>query len=259
MNQKKLLKQAMLFETQSPIFSSVKELYSTLKAYENEYEVYILEGKRGERVELKNREAFFLFLSESLQIHVRDFEDIKNYFNSNTRKENIEFGGDSKHRYLKVFDKTVLIKQRGALAQLYQQDDLEQLKHITHFIAVENGETFLNIDKKAEHFAADYFVYLGGYSNTLTRNFLESKAVEFFVDYNIEGMNIFESFTTQYKTFHIPEDLERYFITPNFNSQNLYQKQRARMRESYTQELNVVLALIQKYATVVEQEIVYEA
>ncbi|DAB29077.1 MAG TPA: hypothetical protein CFH84_11465 [Sulfurimonas sp. UBA12504] len=259
MHIKRLLTQALLFEKQSPIYSSVKELFSAIKKYEGDNEVFVLEGKRGERVELKNTQAFFAFVSEVSGVSMQGFDAIKNYFNAATRKENIEFGGDSKNRYFKVFDGVVLIKKKGEVAKLYQKQDLCMLEQIERFVAVENGETFLTIDTKAEHFSSEYFVYLGGYANTLTRSFLETKEVEFFVDYDIEGIRIYESFQTKNKTFHMPRDLERYFMTPNFHSQKLYQKQRGRMQQNYPKELEVLTALIKKYASVVEQEIIYEA
>lgn len=113
MNPKKLLAQALLFEKESPVYSQVKELFSAVKKYESENGVFVLCGKRGERVELKNREAFFAFVSELSGVAMQKFEDIHNYFNAATRKENIEFGGDSKNRYTKVFDGVVLVKKRG--------------------------------------------------------------------------------------------------------------------------------------------------
>jgi hypothetical protein len=259
MNPKKLLAQALLFEQESPVYSKVKELFSAVKKYESENGVFVLCGKRGERVELKNREAFFAFVSELSNVAMQKFEDIHNYFNAATRKENIEFGGDSKNRYTKVFDGVVLVKKKGEPPQLFQKESLGMLEDITRFVAVENAESFLTIDAKAEHFSSEYFVYLGGYGNSLTRSFLETKEVEFFLDCDIEGMHIYESFAMQNKTFHMPSDLERYFSTNSYTSQKLYQKQRGRMKQNYPKELEVLVTLIKKYASVLEQEIVYEA
>jgi len=258
-NPKKLLVQALLFEQEAPVFSKVKELFSALKEYESENGVFVAQGRRGERVVLQDREVFFAFLSELSGAHIENFEAIKNYFSAATRKENIEFGGDSKNRYTKVFDGVVLVKKKGETPQLFQKETLGMLEDIARFVAVENAETFLTIDTKAEHFSSEYFIYLGGYGNTLTRSFLETKEVEFFLDYDIVGMHIYESFATKNKTFHMPSDLERYFRTSGYNSQKLYQKQRAQMKEHYSQELQPLLSYIKHYATVVEQEIIYEA
>lgn len=259
MNPKKLLAQALLFEQESPVYSKVKELFGAMKKYESENGVFVLWGKRGERVELKNREAFFVFVSELSGVSMQNFDAIKNYFNASTRKENIEFGGDSKNRYTKVFDGAILVKKKGELPQLFQKDTLSMLENISRFVAVENAETFLTMDSRAEYFGSEYFVYLGGYGNSLTRTFLETKEVEFFLDYDIEGMHIYESFTMQNKTFHMPRDLERYFNASACSSQKLYQKQRGRMKQNYPKELEVLVSYIKKYASVVEQEIIYEA
>ena len=77
MNPKKLLAQALLFEQESPVYSKVKELFSAVKKYESENGVFVLCGKRGERVELKNREAFFAFVSELSNVAMQKFEDIQ--------------------------------------------------------------------------------------------------------------------------------------------------------------------------------------
>lgn len=259
MQTKKILKQALLFEHETPSYSAVRELFRAIKEYEQEHSVFILEGRRGKKLVLHNKEAFFAFLSEQSCVEIKALSDLKNYFSTSSRKENIEFAGDSKHRYIKVFDHVLICKKQGENAQIYQEDKLFELLEISSFVAVENGESFLNIDTKAEHFSAEYFIYLGGYANSLTRRFLQDKEVEFFLDFDIEGMQIYESFEVKKKSFHLPQNLEYYFQSPNFNSQKLYQKQRAHLKKEYAKELSPLLKLIKKYATVVEQEIVYEA
>jgi hypothetical protein len=151
------------------------------------------------------------------------------------------------------------VKKRGEVAKLYQPSDLVELKKIDNIVAIENGETFLNIDRYAKHFKENFFVYISGYANTLTRDFLRSKNVTFFVDFDIEGMNIYESFFCKSKKLHIPQDIESYFLNKKYHNVELYKKQRDRFKAEYSKELMPVVKLIKKYNTVVEQEIIYEA
>ncbi len=153
----------------------------------------------------------------------------------------------------------MIVKKRADITRLYRVEELKELTNITDFVAIENGETFLNIDKYTNYFKAEYFVYLSGYANTLTREFLKSKRVDFFVDYDIEGMNIYESFECESKSLYIPDDIEKYFEGDKYHNTSLYKKQRDRFKKSYSKEANIIVDLIQKYNTVVEQEIIYEA
>jgi hypothetical protein len=99
---------------------------------------------------------------------------------------------------------------------------------------------------------------LAGYANTLTREFLKAKEVNFFLDFDIEGMNIYESFECKSKNFHMPKDIERFFLDKRFHNVVLYKKQRAKLKNEYSKELLTLKELIAKHNTVVEQEIVYE-
>ena len=255
---KKLLRQALLFESNTSVYSSVKELCALALKYQSENEVHFLQAKRGQKAFIKNESEFFRFLSYTQDIHVESFVDITNILNATTRSENIKFSGDSKTNIVKIFDAVVVVKKKGEIAKLYQSCDLGELEAIEHFLAIENGETFLNIEQFAENFSEVYFVYLAGYANTLTREFLKTKEVNFFLDFDIEGMNIYESFECKSKHFHMPWHVENFFSDKRYNNVELYKKQRARLKSEYSQELNQLKELIQKYNTVVEQEIVYE-
>jgi len=100
-------------------------------------------------------------------------------------------------------------------------------ENIGNFVAIENGETFLNIEKYTSYFKEQYFVYISGYSNSLTREFLSLK-------------------------------IESYFLNKKYHNVELYKKQRARYKKEYSKESMPIINLIKKYNTVVEQEIIYE-
>jgi hypothetical protein len=255
---KTILKQAFLFKDENPIFSKVKELSQLALKYQSENEIYFLHAKRGEKAVVKNQELFFRFLFQTQQVSINNFEDISNILNAETRSDNIKFSGDSKSNFIRVFDNVVVVKKKGEIAKLYQSYDLNELEIIENFLAIENGETFLNIEKFSEYFNEDYFIYLAGYANTLTRTFLKTKKVTFFVDFDIEGLNIYESFECESKKLHIPKNIEKYFLNEKYNNVELYKKQRARMKSNYSQDVMPIIELIKEYNTVVEQEIVYE-
>ncbi len=141
---------------------------------------------------------------------------------------------------------------------MYQDSDLSIFDTVENFLAIENGETFLNSEKFIDNFDEAYVIYLAGYANSLTRNFLKTKKVHFFIDFDIESMNIYESFTCKHKKLYIPHNIEHYFASDRLNNVELYKKQRARMKEGYSQDVQPIIALIKNYTTVVEQEIIYE-
>ena len=256
---KAIIRQSLAFEYEQPTPSSIKQLTKLALSYQEENDVYFLDVKRGKKVSIVNEEEFFLFLSSSQNISVNCFADLHNLLSAQSRRENLQAGGDSKSSFIKIFDNVIIVKKRGEVSRLFQESDLKTLAEVDSFVAVENGETFLNIDKYADYFDCENFIYISGYASSLTRRFLASKDVVFFVDYDIEGMNIYESFECREKSLHIPSDLEEYFKNEKYNNIALYKKQRFKLKEHYSKELNPVLDLIKKYNTVVEQEIIYEA
>ena len=256
---KKLIKQALLFQEGNPTHSKIKELYTLALEYQSDNGVYFLEAKRGTKSFIKDEKEFFRFLCQTQAIEVYTFAELEKTLHAESRSENIQNSDDSKSSFIKIFDQVVIVKKKGEVSRLYKEDELLELDKINSFVAVENGETFLNIDRYTKYFQAEYFVYLSGYASTLTREFLSSKEVEFYVDYDIEGMNIYESFECRSKTLHIPQNIEKYFQGKKYHNIELYKKQRNRFRKSYSQEASVIIKLIKKYATVLEQEIIYEA
>ncbi len=259
LKKKKIIKQALLFKEDNPTYSKIKELHKQVLEYQQDNEVYFLEAKRGLKSFIKNEEEFFTFLSQLLGVSICTFEELEKMLQVESRSENIKNSSDSKSNFIKIFDQVVVVKKKGEVSKLYREDELYELVDIDSFVAIENGETFLNIDKYAKYFQVEYFVYLSGYATTLTRSFLKLKEVEFYLDYDIEGMNIYESFECKKKTLHIPENIEQYFAGEKYHNVELYKKQRKRLKKRYSQEASVIIELIKRYATVVEQEIIYEA
>ncbi|MEA2073071.1 MAG: hypothetical protein U9O86_05750 [Campylobacterota bacterium] len=256
---KKIINQALLFQNDNPTYSKIKDLYVLVLEYQKDNEVYFLHAKRGEKSFIKDEVEFFSFLCQTQNIQVSTFEELQKVLKTESRSENIQNSGDSKSSFIKIFDSVVMVKKRGEVSKLYQLKELKELENISSFVAVENGETFLNIDKYTKYFEAEYFVYLSGYASTLTRNFLKSKEVNFYLDYDIEGMNIYESFECKSKTLHTPKNIELYFKSDKYHNVDLYKKQRDRFKKSYSLEASVIIELIKTYNTVVEQEIIYEA
>jgi hypothetical protein len=252
---KKILRQALLFEFETPSLSKIKELYEKAVKYQDENNLFFIKAKRREPSFIINETLFFQFISEEIikNKKITDFEAIKNILNAKTRAENIKYSGDSKTNLVKIFDNTLLIRKKGELAKLYQPHDVHALEKIDRFVAIENGETFLNIDKQWDRFKEEYFIYIAGNPNTLTREFLKNKEILFFIDFDIASMNIFDSFPSTKKTLFIPNNIEELFIH-NKNIE-LYKKQRSLLKKSYSIEVMPIINLIRKHHNVVEQEV----
>ena len=246
-----------MFEREEPTYSRVRDLCELAVEHQRD-NAFFLQAKRREKTIIKNEAEFFRFLSQTQGVDVKSFEDIASLLEpTSSRAQNIEKTGDSKSGFLRVFDNVVLVKKRGQMAKLYQSGDLRELDETRNFLAVENGETFLNVDSIADNFEEEYFVYLAGYANALTRNFLKTKEVTFFVDFDVVGMNIYESFECESKKLHVPRDIEKYFANKKYNNVQPYKKQRASMKNVYSKDVAPIIELIKKYDSVVEQEIIY--
>lgn len=252
---KSLLRLVLLFEDDNPVFSDIEKLYNVAYKYQQKNDLYFFKAKKRSRAEILNYDAFFEFVSSELLNGkvVKGFEDIKQIFSAQTREENIKASGDSKNSIVRVFDNVVVAKKSKEIAQLLQKKDLVLLDEIDGFVGIENAESFLNIESNLSNFKYDTFIYLGGYSNSLTREFLKDKKVEFFLDFDIEGMNIFESFECKEKSFFIPKNIEELFREhPNTE---LYKKQIKNLKQNYDSKLKNLEILIKKHNTVVEQEV----
>lgn len=253
---KKILRQALLFESETPVLSKIKELYDKALKYQDENAIFFIKAKRGEQSSLTDEALFFQFLSDEIikTKKIETFEEIKNLLGAKTREENIRHSGESKTNLVKIFDKTLLVRKKGELAKLYQPSDVYELETIEKFVAIENGETFLTIHENWDRFEEEYFVYISGNPNTLTQEFLREKSTLFFIDFDIASMNIFDSFPSTRKTLFIPNHIEELFL--QHGNSELYKKQRPQLRKNYSQEVQPIIERIKKYNTVVEQEIV---
>jgi hypothetical protein len=245
-----ILNQALLVE-EGVTFSRVKKLIDLAREYQEANQEIIIDARAREAVHIINQEGFFDFITEYSGIRVESFDDIRAYLQTDTKKENIAFSGDSKSKNIHPFNQTVLIKQRGKLPMLYQASDLQRLK-VTHLTAIENSESFLNLDES--RFESEFFVYLGGNANALTREFLRDKNVEFFVDYDIVSMNFYDRIAVKSKSLYVPSDIEELFV--KYGNQSLYQKQRKLLKPDYSDDAMQIIFLIQRYKKVLEQEIV---
>jgi hypothetical protein len=254
---KTLLKQALRFKDGNPTYSQVETLCKAVQPYQSENEVFFLSAKRGSRAEILDYEKFFEFMTtEALDGHiVESFEDIEKVLNARTRQENIEATGDSKSSYIRVFDQVVVYQFNSDRPMLYTNPiDIDVYGKI---LAVENGETFLNIYKLGQKYGFKHFVYLGGFSNSVTREFLRDKDVVFYLDYDIEAIRIYDSFECRSKSFYRHPLVEEYFGDKKKRNKHLYLKQRRALPECHS-ELQWLIDLIKEYSAVVEQEVFAE-
>ncbi len=248
----KLLRYALKLRD-NPTFSSVKKIIEVLRDYEKRDEEIFLYAKRGQRVKILDERLFFEFLSEITGVNVNSFEKIEKILSSDSREQNIINTGDSKSTIVSPFAKTMLLRKKGELTKLYRKDDLYSLK-IDKIVAIENSESFLEIDKLWDKFEEDYFLYLSGNPNTLIREFMADKEVVFFIDLDIVSLNFYEDIVTRAKSLFIPEDFE--MLLANYGNSSLYQKQRNFLRDSYTSELQSIIKSIKSNAKVLEQEVI---
>lgn len=249
---KSLLNQALKFKENNPTFSQIEKLYREAQIYQTHNDVIFLKAKPRTKSEIVDIELFFEFISEHIlqSVTVTSFEDIENIMQAKTREENIATSGDSKNSIVRVFD-NVIIYQKANTHPILSKE-IQDIQTQGPIVAVENGETFLNIYPLMSRFGFQEYIYLGGFSNTLTREFLKDKSVVFFLDYDIEAIRIYDSFTCKSKSFFKHPDIESYF--QNHGNQKLYLKQRAALPNKHT-ELQWLLDLIKTYSVVVEQEI----
>lgn len=248
-----ILRQALKFKNGNPSHSQIEKLYSIASGYQKDIGTVFIKSKYRQKAEILDYDLFFEFIGEELLENkkINGFEDIEDIISSTTRKENIRTSGDSKSNYLRVFDNVVIYQSFDNEPVLYRNS--QDIKVQGKILAVENGETFLNIYSIMSKFGFDKFVYLGGFSNTATKEFLKDKDVVFFLDYDIEAIRIYDSFECKSKSFFKHPDINIYF--QNNGNQKLYLKQRAKLPIRHA-ELQWLITLIQEYSLVVEQEII---
>lgn len=253
---KTLLNQALKFKDNTPTYSQTIHLNKLAKEYQKENDLYFIELKLRQKSKVLDWEKFFVFLSEvgNDGKTISSFEDIERLLApTTTRQENIENTGDSKSRYISVFDGVVIFQHANEKPKLYKNPD-EIMLNDTPILAVENGETFLNIYDIASKFGYDQFVYLGGMSNSATREFLKDKNVTFFLDYDIEAIRIYDSFECRSKSFFKHPEIENYFTNTKYQNEELYRKQLSALPTKHD-ELQWLIDLINQYSAVIEQEV----
>lgn len=249
-----LLQQAVKFKNNIPTNAQIKKLSKIAGEYQEDNEVFFLFTKYRKSPEIIDEKLFFEFLSDIYETDIDSFEDIEKLLqNSDSRKESIEKTGDSKSNYIRVFEKVVLFQIANNNPIVYKNCD--EIKINGKILAVENGETFLNIYSIMSKFGFEQFIYLSGYPNILTKKFLENKDVVFFLDYDIEAIKIYDSINCKSKEFFKHPDIEHYFNNKKFLNTELYKKQRYKLPKSHN-ELQWLIKLIKDKSGVIEQEII---
>lgn len=252
---KLLLKQALKFKEGNPTNSQIKILIQAVSKYQKENDLYFLNIKHGQKPEVINQIEFFKFLSEVNDLIINSFDEIEFFIeDTSTRKESIEKYGNSKKYYSKVFDKVIVFKNKNENPILYSEINQIPIIENKQILAVENGETFLNIYPIMKKYGFEQFVYLSGFPNSLTKEFLKDKDVVFFLDYDIEAIRIYDSIKCKTKEYFKHPNIEEYFDNKKYLNKELYKEQRSRLPEYHT-ELQWLIDLIKKYSGVIEQEI----
>lgn len=253
---KKLLNQALKFQNNTPTYSQTTYLNELAKQYQKDNDLYFIELKLRQKSKVLDWEKFFLFLSEvgNDGKTISSLEDIERFLApTTTRQENIENTGDSKSRYISVFDGVVIFQHANEEPKLYKNPD-EIILNDTPIFAVENGEAFLNIYDIASKFGYDQYIYLGGMGNSATREFLKDKNVTFFLDYDIEAIRIYDSFECRSKSFFKHPEIENYFANTTYQNEELYRKQLSALTAKHD-ELQWLIDLINQHSAVIEQEV----
>ena len=252
---KTLLRQALKFQN-IPTFSQTKYFNELVKAHEKENGKIFTHIRFGQKSKILDWDEFFSFLSEKGNNGkiISSFEDIESLLApTTTRQENIENTGDSKSRYIKVFDSVVIFQYGDEEPKIYSDPSKISIGKNT-ILSVENAESFLRINSTMAKYGFDQFIYLGGMSNSATREFLKDKDVTFFLDYDIEALRIYDSFECRVKSFFKHPNIAKYFSNARYRNEELYRKQLSSLPESH-KELQWLINLIKEYSAVVEQEV----
>lgn len=250
-----VLSQALKFKDNIPSNNQIKILIEEIKKYQKDNELYFFDIKHRQKPEILNEKDFFKFLSDINELKINNFEDIEFLLEESiSRKDSILKTGDSKEYFAKVFDKVILFQIKDEKPILYKNLEDINFDKNKKILAVENGETFLNIFNTMSKFGFEQFIYLSGYPNILTKNFLLDKDVVFFLDYDIEAIKIYDSIKCKSKKFFKFPDIEKYFENKTILNKKLYLKQRNYLQEKHP-ELQWLINLIKKHSGVLEQEI----
>jgi hypothetical protein len=196
---------------------------------------------KGKEAVVNDEDIFEKFIENILGCKFEEFGKVE------SKKELVEIFKDTKAKNLHTSDITIIHRKRNALPQIFYDNFKPEISG--RVVAVENYESFLKID--FDLFKEEDFIYLGGFPNKKTAEFLEDKGVLFFVDFDFYGMSIFDSVKCKSKEFFVPENLEELFM--KYSNQKLYLKQR--FQERQVKKVDEVYKFIKKYSSVVEQEI----
>ena len=196
---------------------------------------------RGKEAIVNDEEIFERFIEENLGCKFEEFGVVE------SKKELAEIFKDTKAKNFHTSDITIIYRKRNELPQISYDNFEPEISG--KVVVVENYESFLRLN--FELFKEEDFIYLGGYSNKKTAEFLKDKDILFFGDFDFYGMMIFESIKCKSKKFFVPENLEELFI--KYPNQKLYLKQR--FIEERVKKVDEVYKLIKKHAVVVEQEV----
>jgi len=161
------------------------------------------------RVQILDEELFFQFLSDEVGFQIRSFQEIAAVLNSTSRSEAVARSRESKWRPIAPFGEGLWLRRRGEpFARFYTEEPQEAIERV---VAVENGESFLHIASIQELFDAHWFLYLGGFGSQRVRSFLARREVICFLDWDIAGMNIYESLPARRKWLFVPDNIEELF------------------------------------------------
>ena len=196
---------------------------------------------RGKKAIINDKEIFERFIEENLGCKFEEFGEI------DSKKELAEIYKDTKAKNLHTSDITIIHRKKEKLPQIFYDDFEPEISG--RVVVVENYESFLRLNFNL--FKEEDFIYLGGYSNKKTAEFLRDKDILFFGDFDFFGMMIFDSIKCKSKKFFVPENLEELFI--KYPNQKLYLKQR--FIEERVKKVDEVYKLIKKHSAVVEQEV----
>jgi len=229
-------KRALLHEAlkllQGATYSQLPRLRERYFAMRPLYPRSFLRFEPRKRVQILDETLFFQFLSDEVGFVVSSFEEIVQALEPASRGEAVARNRESKWGSISPFSQGMWLRKRGEpFARFYTDEPEEEIGRV---VAVENGESFLRIASLQELFDAHWFLYLGGFGNRLVRSFLAQREVICFLDWDIGGMNIYESLPAQQKWLFVPDNIEELF--QRYGNPKLYFKQRSLLRESYSPE-----------------------
>lgn len=250
-NKNRFLAKILKFSS-NPIYSSVKEIVEDITFYQRQNSEIIINAKRGSKVEIVDEALFFEYVSQKCGFMVDSFGKIEQILNTKDKKENITLTTNSKNSIISPFEKTLLLRKKEELAKLYKEEDLKDIK-VKSVVAIENSESFLEIDKKWNLFEQEYFLYLGGNPKRLIQKFLKDKEVLFYIDLDIVSINFYENIKVFKKELFIPKDFTT--LLKKYGNKELYLKQRRFLKKSYSNECKNIIEQIKDEAKVLEQEI----